>query len=204
MTVSGTIQKVASVGGVSIQSTLTRNAASQIGHSWNLNAAVAGNLSTRTDNTTGIITSVAHGYVNTDVVDVHWLNGTTPQCAYGCVVSNVAANAFDIAAAGGDILPAQNSAVNAYEVDLKDTDVDGDLLEVIAISASVAAHITFRDAGANVLLAQTLVSNEGWDWASNQGIANPLTGNAIADVRISSGDATNTGNMKVGMVYNSE
>jgi hypothetical protein len=204
MTVSGTIQKVASVGGISIQSTLTRNAASQIGHDWNLNAAVAGNLTTRTSDTIGTITSVSHGYANSDVVDVHWLNGTTPQCAYGGVVSSAAANTFVVTVAGGDVLPAQDSAVNAYEVDLKDTDVDGDLIEVISIKASVAAHITFRDSGANVLLVQTLVGNEGWDWASNQGIANPLTGNAIADVRISSGDATNTGNLQMGLVYNSE
>ncbi len=204
MTVSGTIQKVASVGGVSVQSTLTRSAASQIGHDWNLNAAIVGNLTTRTDDDTGVITSASHGYSNADVVDLHWLNGTTPQCAYGCVVSDAATNTFGFNAAGGNVLPAANSAINCYKVDTKDTDVDGDLLEVIAICASVAAHITFRDSGAVVIHAQTLVANEGWDWASNQGIANPLTGNAIADVQISSGDATNTGTLKAGMIYNSD
>jgi len=204
MPLTGTVQKVASVGGVSIQTTLTRNAASQIGHQWNLAVATAGQLTTRTDNTTGIGTANSHGLSNSDVVDVHWLNTATPGCAYGCVVSNVAADAFDIAAAGGDILPAANSNVAWQEPQTKDTDVDGDLIELIAISASVQAHITFRDAGALVLLQKTLVGNEGWEWASNQGVANPLTGNAIADVQISSGDITNTGNMKLGLVYNSE
>lgn len=204
MPVTGTIQKTASVGGVSIQTTLRRNAASQIGHDWNLAVATTGNLTTRTDNTTGIITATNHGLSNSDIVDVHWLNSTTPGCAYGCTVSNVAANAFDIVAEGGTILPAQNSTVAWQEPQTKDTDVDGDLLELIAISSSVQGHIVFRDAGDAVLMARPLVANEGWDWASNQGIANPLTGNAIASVDISSGDITNTGNMKVGLVYNSE
>ena len=203
---TATLQEVASLGGVSISNLIRRVNTGQIGHEPTLNAALSATLTTRTDNTSGVLTmeDSNHGIENTDLFDLHWLNGSTPQCAYGCNAANVSGNSVEFSGAAGDVLPTEDNTVNACAVSTVDTDFDGDLVEMIVIGSDVQAHITFRDSGGTVIAAETLAANEGWAWASNQGVANPLTGNAVAEALISCGNATNGGTMKIGILYDSQ
>jgi hypothetical protein len=201
----GTIQTIISAGGISISSSVSKAANGTIGQDPTLNAANAGDLTTRTDNTSGVLTmdDSNHGITNAAIFDLHWVNSEVPQCAYGCVADSVAGNSIGFNVTGGDVLPAANTAINAQLVTTVDVDFDGDLLEMIAIGANVAAHVTFRDAGDNVLMARTIGANAAWQWAKNNGDNNPLTGNAVAYVEASCGSAANGTQIKIAGIYDS-
>jgi len=202
---TGTSQETISAGGVSISSSISKNASGCFGQETTLNAANAGDLTTRTDNTTGVLTmdDANHGITNAAIFDLHWQNSSVPQCAYGCVADSVSGNSIGFSVTGGDVLPAANTAINAQLVTTLDVDVDGDLLEIVAVGANIDAHITFRDAGDNVLMGRTIPANSAWKWVKNSGDNNELAGNAIAYAEVSCGNATNGATVKIGGVYNS-
>ena len=98
------------VGGLTIQSTVTRTASGQISHDVTLPAGKAGTLTTRTDDNTGVATlGTGHGIVQNDVVDVYWAAGVR----YGMDVTAVNGNAVTVDA-DGEV----NS--NGYAIDFAD------------------------------------------------------------------------------------
>lgn len=201
----GTISQVASVAGLSIQSTVTRTEAGQIGHEVSLPAAKAGTLSTRTDANDGELTlGAAHGIEDDDVIDIFWIDADgVGQCAYGAVVGVVAGAAVPFTGAAGTALPIEDYAITASVVVVIDTDVDGDLIEIVVACATLLSHVAFRDATPTVLKAVTLPAAESWTWVSRQGITNPLTGNPVNDIRASNGDVTAASTLKIGVLYDS-
>jgi len=201
---TGTINKIASIAGVSIQSTISRTGTGQIGHEVGLPAGKAGSLTTRTGDGQGEVTGLptGHGLVASDVVDIHWA-GDSPGCRYSVTIDTAGANNVtfdDTPAAGGDVLPAQGTAVVVTKQVTIDTDFDGDLVTLIVVSADKAAHVQFRTVTPTVLKAQRLVANEGWDWASGQG-NNPLSGNPVDHVKATNGDGAADATLKIGVLY---
>ena len=196
---TGSIARNAQVAGIYIQSVITRTGTGTIAQVVPLPAAKAGNLSTRTDNNTGVATLAGgHGIINTNVCNLFWSAG----CRAG-MVATVATNAVTLDGGAGDVLPAENSAVTVSKQVVIDTDFDGDLLEMIAMVSSLKAHVDFLDAGSAVLLAKDLTAVEDFSWVANTGVANPLTGNAVASMAASCGDSSAAATLTLGALYDS-
>ena len=113
----GTIQQTASVGGLSIQSTVNREAEGQIGQSIALPAAKTGTLSTRTSDTAGTLTLEAdHGITDSDVINIFWLDADgVYHCAYGATVGTVSSGQKTVTSLAPVWAPSTPSTnVNSY------------------------------------------------------------------------------------------
>lgn len=195
---SVTINDNVSIAGLSIQSKIERTAPGQIGQEVPLPAAKAGSLTTRTDDDTGVVTlSTGHGIVSTDVVDAYWADGVR----YG-MVATVSANDVTVEGGAGDVLPADETAVNLAKQVTIDTDFLGNLVKAIVASSTLRGNIEFREAAATAAGVK-LPAGESWRWFSEQGITNPLAGKAIASIQASCGNSSAAATLKLGVLYNS-
>lgn len=176
---------VADVGGISITSTLTREADGQLGHGpITLPAAEAGALTTRTDNDTGTITIEDHGFEDGDIVDVYWDGGRR----FGMAVSSAAADTFVVGASvvgAGDNLPAQDTAVIVCKQTVIDSDFDGDKVVAIAAKLSARGHMSIRDDSDVHAVSVDLAAGEVWHWTDALAGANPLAGELVGSLAIS-------------------
>jgi len=154
-----------------------------------LPAANAGDLTTRTDADTGVVTadSSEHGITASDTVNVFWADGVR----YGMDVSDVTDDAITVDGGAGDDLPTQDTAVFiAAQVSIG-IGFDGDNLSVIDVMADARAHVDFQDSGSSSLKAVELSANNSWRWVTGTGTT-PITGNAVAAVLASAGTAAAT------------
>ena len=189
------------IGGLTIQSSLSRAASGQISHQLELAAGKAGTLTTRTDDDTGEATlSAGHGLQENDIVDVYWEGGVR----YGMTVGVVVGTVVPIDQGAGDVLASQGSDLVVCKVTVVDTDFDGDLIEMIAAHATKRGHLAFRDSGGVVLKAVELVAEEMWFWADDTDITNPLSGNPVDNIRVSNGDSAAASTLKIAVLYDSQ
>ena len=189
-----------SLGGISVQSSITRTKAGEIGQETTLPAAQAGALSTRTSDTEGVATLAADHIVETgDLVDVFWDGGVR----YGVTVGTVSGTSVPLTDSGaGDVYPSQGTAINVAPVTVLDVDFDGDKAVMLAALTTKRGHVDFRSSAASIDAAE-LLANEAYTWASDTGVTNPLAGETVDAVRISNGDSTGTATGKVGVIYDS-
>lgn len=187
-------------GGVSIQKTIGRSGDGSIGKEVSLPAAKAGSLSTRTDNDTGIITSAAHGYVDTDTVDVFWSGGAR----YDMDVTAVGANTISINLGNGDNLPAQDTAVVVCKQTTINVAIDGDALKILGLSleyatpeAENAGRTLFEDAAGDDIASITLVGNAPKIYDVAGGASNPFAGDPIIVARASHANASEAATLKI-------
>lgn len=192
------------VGGIQFSSTVSREADGQIGHSTALAAGIAGVMGDAGVDIDGI--TAGHGLLAADIIDVHWTDAAgLHKCRKGITIDTANANdvVFDEAPAGtGDAYPAAEWAVIIGVQVVIDTDFDGDLNEMIACKSTVRANADFQEDDNTLLLAVKLVAGEAWSWCSDQSIANPLTGNAVGQIKVSNGSIT-AGTFYCGVLYQS-
>jgi len=193
------IEQNISVAGLTFSGRTEREQTGTVAHDLSgdnaLAAAKSGTLSTRTDDNTGILTlGAGHGISAGDVVDVYWTGGMR----YGMDVTADDATTITVDLGAGDVLPAQDSAVIACKVTTINSDWDGDDLSMIAVHSTKRASIDFLDSGGASIDQQELTANEPWIWVKDQGIANPLTGNAVDDIRVSTAETSATTAIKIG------
>lgn len=195
----GTISSTIMVAGINVHSNVIRTDDGQISHELSLPAGKIGTLSTRTDDDTGVATlETGHGLTVSNTVDVYWTGGVR----YGMDVTAVDGDNVTIDLGAGDVLPAQSTAlIVTLRIEI-DTDFDGDLVKMIAAHSNKRAHVEFLEEGDASILARELVANAAWTWISDQGVANPLTGNPVGKLQVSCGEAA-VGELKVGVLYNS-
>lgn len=194
LTVSGDI------GGMSMNSTLTRTADGQIGHDLTLDPAWTGTLSTRTSDTEGTLTlETGHGIQNGDTIDVYWDGGRR----YDVVVGTVAGDDVPISGGEGDALPAQDTAVTAAKQQTIDTDFNGDLVAAIGALCGARAHLGFYDTGALLALSLDLVAAELWHWVSGGTAANPLAGKTVDYVVATQAGSGAEATLRLGILYDS-
>ena len=199
---TGRISSSIAVGGISFSATVTRQAEGQVSHVVELAAGFAGQISAAgVDNL-----ATGHGIEIGDVIDVHWDDPTdgTHKCRRGLEVDASDTNdiEFDETPAGeGDALPAVGTDVVVSVQSVVNTDWDGDDLEMIAVKSTQRASADFRDAAAS-LHSLKLPAGETWSWASEQGFANPFTGNPVTEIRLSNG-STSAATFYVGLLYQS-
>ncbi|KKK73276.1 hypothetical protein LCGC14_2895460 [marine sediment metagenome] len=208
---TATINKTVSIAGLSFTGQTQRTEAGQIGHQLSLAAAVGGEVSdeltTRTNDTDGVITlGAGHGFSTADIVDIYWTDASgVDQVRYGSVLSADDANTITTSLGAGTVLPSLNTTgMIVCEQTIIDSDFDGDLMEMIVSQCTTRGHLDFQDVGNATLVAVELTANEVWEWASNTGVANPLTGNPVDDIKVSNGSVTSTGTLRIGVLYDSD
>ncbi len=159
-------------------------------------------MTTRTDDDTGTITSTGHPFNNGEIVDIFWAGGMR----YGMTVSSTSANTFVLGAFGvgaGDNLPAQGTAVVVCLQETVNIDFDGDDAKLIVVTADGRASFDFQQGnGTSVAHVEIGAANEVLAWASDSSAANLLTGEAVGQVKVSSGTA-NAVNVKILVEYDS-
>ena len=197
---TGVIATNISIGGISVQSSVTRTEAGQIGQEVTLPAGKAGTLTTRTSDVVGEATmATGHGITTGALVDVYWEGGVR----YGVTVGTVSGLAVPLTDSGaGDVLPADETPIVIGLVTVIDTDFVGNNVAMLAALTTKRGHVDIRDAAASAKAVE-LQANEAYTWASDTGVANPLASKTVAMARMSNGDSTGTAIGKLGVIYNS-
>ena len=199
--ITATIQQTASVGGLSIQGNVSRNGDSQIGYSSDpaIPVALAGELTTRTDDDTGVVTlDEGHGLTDADTVDVFWDGGLR----YGMSITGYDATTISIDGGAGDNLPLVETEVTIAEPVPVELSFAGDDVVLIGAGCAQRASVRFLDSVPAVQLALDLAPGEVWSWAT--GSANPLDSVDVASLLVSNGDTATAAIVQVGAGLNSQ
>ena len=204
MSISGKLSMTFSLPGVSIAATVDRPSSGGIpAQEVTLTNGAAGTLTTRTDNGNGTLTmGTNHGITNGAIIAIF---GPTSGVTYFGTVGTVSGNSVPFTAAdAGAVLPANNSAVVVDVIQDLDVDFDGDNLEIIAAMMDRRGLVVFEDVGNTVIDGSELVANEPYFWVDGMGSTNPLTGNAVDQIRIANGNSASNATFKLGGTYNSQ
>lgn len=188
-------------GGVSISWTQNRTADGSIAADPTIPVALAGTLSTRTDDDTGVFTGSGSGLLSeNDVVDVYWTGGRR----YGMAIGTPSGSTYPLEGGAGDVLPAQATAITVAEQTVVNVTIDGDNLEILGLqlfksdAASTArGHITFKDAAADAIAQIDLDANEAQVYDIDAGFTNPFTGDVIATAHATQSDSSATATLKI-------
>lgn len=184
--------KTVTVGGRTVSGSNTRSEATEIGikPASPLAAGKAGTLSTRTDADTGTLTlGASHGITTGAVIDLYWTGGIQR----GVTVGTVSGVSVPIDAGVGDDLPIATTSIVACVVTVIDVDVDGDTVVMAAASTGqTRASIEFQQNDGTPIVSLDLAAGEVWDWAADQGPANPFAGVSLGKILVSNGSSTET------------
>lgn len=183
---TATLSITVGIGGMNINSAAVRTAESINTTKATPLAGEPGELTTRTDDDTGVITldDAGHGITTQSIVDVYWSGGS----AYGFAVTavNGAAITIDIPQ-GGDNLPVLNSQVVVGEWKEINWEFLGNDLQILIIGRSGRGFVHFI-AGASNVLALEIAAGESYLWTVNQDVTNPLAAETVDTVHFSCGD----------------
>ena len=177
---TGTITSVVSIGGVTIQSTVTQTG-DHINNYGDANTVISlpvAQLATawvKTDaDTAACNLTTGHGFT-TGKMDVFWDVGSRYD-----VDVTVTVDAMALDGGVGDDFPAtaEDTCVLA-EVTQINTQIDGDEVQMFAIHSTQKGSAYFEDTGGALVARFELVSDEVQTWNTDSGVANPLTGNPI-------------------------
>lgn len=156
-------------------------------------AQVSGELTTRTDDDTGVVTlATGHGILTGNVCDVYWSGGVR----YG-MTATVSSNAVTLDGGAGDNLPTLNTTgmavvkQTAWEINF-----DGDDARIIGVfyrnpsDTGAKAHLDLQDSGDSTIEEIDLVhetANGGCDAVYNiaAGDTNVFAGNRITHGAVS-------------------
>jgi len=199
---TGTISLNIDLAGIKVSGAqITKTEEGQISHQVALAAGNAGTLSTRTSASAGTATLAAdHTIETSDVVDVFWTGGVR----YGVTVGTVDGVSVPLSDSGdGDDYPTEDDAIIVTQQVVIDSDFDGDDIEMIACHCDQRAHLDFLEDDNTQLDELELTSTQPvWYWIDDGVNANPLTGNAVGQIRASNGSII-AATLKIGILYNS-
>ena len=181
-------------GGISVQQSVTRNGDLTVAAQVTLPAGLAGTLTTRTDNDTGVVTVASgHGITAADTVDVYWSGGRR----YGVDVTAVGGTTISIDIGSGDNLPSASTAVVICKQVAANVMIDGDNAKLVVVNFAVPgtstakSRVTFFDAvsggGSAVGSGLDLSANEPRITDVTGGATNNYTGNVILSLVASNG-----------------
>lgn len=199
MSVLGSIAYTMSLGGVVFNQATAPSADSMIVQKVTVPAAKAGDLTTRTDADTGVVTvdDSGHSFIDTDRVDLYWDGG----CRRGMAVSGVPSGAaVTIDGGNGDDLPVQDTAVTMIEPLLLDISVLGTNVNAIMLATAKLGQFVFVNVSDAEQYWRKIGAAFAWSWEENNGQVNPITGDQIEGVYLSHGEITAV-EMKVGILH---
>jgi len=150
-----------------------------------LAAAVAGSLSTRTDNDTGVLALASgHGVTTGARLDLYWSGGKR----YGMTVGAVSGTSVPVDGGAGDNLPTAATSVTAMVPQLEDFAVDAADLQALLVGCDSPAVVVIRDGSAATIAAIYVSGSTGaYQWDSGSGVANPFDTDNAVDVYVSHG-----------------
>lgn len=190
------------IGGVSMNSTIVRTAAGQIGHEVTLGAAQAGTLTTRGSATAGTLTlGAAHTIQTADVIDIYWSGGRR----YNVTVGTVSGTSVPFSGGAGDnlpdTLPTTATPVTCMKQVVIDTDFDADLLVAIGAKCTEIGHLGFYE-DSTLRLSVDLAASSAWFWIDGGTAVNPLAGFNITSIVATQADADGAA-LNIGANYES-
>jgi len=198
MTVRATIVKNMSMGGGTFGSTATVDADAVMLEDVSVPAGFAGTLTARGSDSAGTVTTTGDHTITTGVrADVYWSGG----CRRGVTVGTVNVKAIPISGGSGDSLPLQDTAITIVEPVLLDMAVLGTNVDVIMLYSAKLGQFVFVDDADAELLQVEVAASGSWVWNEADGFTNPITGDTLAGVYVSHGDAA-AATMRVGILYN--
>ena len=188
---TGTLAIVGSIGGVTIQKTIseTGDHPNVYGDGQTLIALAAGKAASdwvKTDaNTAACNLTAGHGYT-TGKMDVYWTGGMRYD-----VDVTVTVNALALDGGSGTDFPATATAtVVVCKHQQINTAIDGDNVQLLVVNSTQWAHLHFEDAASDVIKDKELLADQPWTYAISSGEASPLTGDPIAVCFVSNGTIT--------------
>lgn len=186
----GTITSVVSIGGVTIQATVSKTGdhINNYGDANTLIPVAAAKPVTawvKTDaDTAACDLPSGHGYSD-GKMDVFWDVGSRYD-----VDGVITGDALALDGGVGDDFPA-TSETTCFVSTVKqiDTSIDGDDVQMFAVHCTTRASVYFEDNGGALVARFELVANEAQTWHADSTATNPLTGNPITVCFVSSGQA---------------
>lgn len=164
-------------------------------------AGVAGTLTTRTDNDTGIVTVASgHGITTSDVIDLYDSAGVIIR--KDMTVTATGSTTISIDAGSGSNLPSVSGAVVVAKQTLVNTAIDGDAIQFIAVCLEIPGTQTtkgraiFEESDDTDVVELTLTANQPLSWNVAGGQTNDFAGDPIAKCRASNGNTT-AGTLKI-------
>ncbi len=193
LTISGEI------AGAPLNSSLARTADGAIRHGpITLPAAEAGDLSTRTTDTTGVLTIAGTTLQIGDTIDIYWDGGRR----YDVDVDNVVADDVTFSGGAGDILPAAATPVTAAKQVVIATDFDGANLVAIGALSTARGHLSFQESGVTELSVD-LSAREAWFWINQSTAPNPLVSTVVDAIKASQAGSVAAATLDLGVLYDS-
>lgn len=170
-----------------------------------LPAAKVGQLTTRTNDTVGILTMAAsHGIATADVIDIYWILAGVYGRRLGVVVGTVATNSVPFSLGEGDNLPDNLTNVTVMEPHTEALAVTGNEVQgIVADSSSGPATVRIMDdqgTPATALAIELDLADDAYIWDVNNTIENPLADLVTTQIRLSHGDSTKAATIR-GAVY---
>jgi len=178
------------IGGINFSANITSQGEGGTPQEVDLPAALAGQLTTRTDNDTGVIT-VAHTFQINDLVDVYWDGGLRSRMK---VTNAGSGTTMTVDLGAGDNLPTNLTAVSIGAVISIVIDLPHDSLIIIGAEGSGDVYFDVLQTGGTTALADAggvaLDAGQFWTWNSGQGATtNPLSANAV-EIQVSTSDTS--------------
>lgn len=195
----GSLNIVGQVGGVAINASIIRDTVGNIAQDPDLPAGKAGELTTRTNNTDGVVTlSTGHGITTGTAVDLYWEGGSRRGAT-----TTVATNAVTITGGAGGNLPAQATAVVMTPRIVIDLTFNGNKLKMLTANMTNRGNVDFRDATPTSRYAVDVPTGESLLYADQIGLTNPLAGYVVASIAVSNADPNYAGKLTLGVQYDS-
>lgn len=198
MPISAQITRNVQVAGLSFPESRAVSSNYAILHDVSIAGGVAATLTTRTDNTNGVLTAaVGHGIVTTQVFDLYWTGGQRR----GCVAGTVTATTIAISGGFGDNLPVATTAVVMSPRTQLPASVIGNNVAYFTLYAINRGTFTFTGSDNVEDIAYVVDAGGVVDWRSGAGVTNPLAGQTNAYVYVSH-DQLTAKNMKCAILNN--
>jgi hypothetical protein len=204
MTVSVTITKSFRVDSTTIAESRALSARATERRSEPLPAAKTGQLTTRTDNTTGTLTMAAgHGIVTANRVALFWtLNGVS-GIRRNVLVGTVATNSVPFSGGLGDNLPANMTNVTVMVETVLEMRFDGDDVQALFVGCPGPVSVWFSDdANTEQGAVKLPYAGQAYEWNVQNGVTNPLAGVTTTRAHVAHGDSTGTRTIDVVAAFN--
>lgn len=180
----------ATIGGIQISETITREGDHPNPYEISLPVASSGTVTNRTNN---VLTDVAllanHGLTN-GTYDCFFSGGVR----YGTAAA-ITGNTMTLSGGDGDNFPVNTTACQVSKVTAINTAIDGDGIELIAIelksqntTTTKVGHVKFMDAANNTVAELDLVENTPRVWDIAGGAANAFAGEKITHAEAAMND----------------
>ena len=196
MTYDLSVNKSFNVAGKSFNDNETVSAPGVIGVELLVPVAFAGTLTTRTDNSDGILTMAEAGNIQTgDFIDVYWNGGIQRDC----LVGTVSGRSVPFSGGSGDALPAATTATTAAVIQVVATSMAGDdATYLLAACDNAQCVITMLQSGTEKLYLP-IAQGCCYAWPAATGEVNPIAGEVIDTIHMSHANTVSPQNMRVSM-----